>query len=250
MGYSTKFTGDFFISPPLDLETCNNISLLHDNDDHVGPGGYCQWEPSKDGTRLSWDGGEKFYDYIEWLHYIIDNILTPRHFTLRGSVEWQGDEIGDAGTINVHDNVVSTSTPKDRIKELEIYIEAIDKRASDLQAENERLQGIRDSLIGGYNQLVAYLRSIGVPVLEMPHIKDEPPAPNAPEHSLEPNSPRGTGDESSMKIHAGDGKAGVRFGPWYCNKCGCEDITFKLAIAVCSKCGSSDIIRDKKVGDD
>jgi hypothetical protein len=31
------------------------------------PGLWCQWVPTKDGCGIEWDGGEKFYDWTEWL---------------------------------------------------------------------------------------------------------------------------------------------------------------------------------------
>ena len=34
------------------------------------PGCWCQWKASDDGKRLEWDGGEKFYNYVEWLSYL------------------------------------------------------------------------------------------------------------------------------------------------------------------------------------
>jgi len=39
------------------------------------PNCYCQWIPSEDGTAIAWDGGEKFYDYVEWLEYLIKHFL-------------------------------------------------------------------------------------------------------------------------------------------------------------------------------
>lgn len=71
------------------------------------PGLWCQWTPTDDGEYLVWDGGEKFYNYVEWLEYII-NWLAPRGYVLNGSVTWQGEESDDMGRIIVKDNVVTT----------------------------------------------------------------------------------------------------------------------------------------------
>jgi len=30
------------------------------------PSLWCQWTPSDDGYSIKWDGGEKFYNYVEW----------------------------------------------------------------------------------------------------------------------------------------------------------------------------------------
>lgn len=70
------------------------------------PGLWCQWVPSEDGTALEWDQGEKFYEYVEWLNYIIKNFLVPWNYTLNGNVKFQGEDYGDNGTIIVENNDV------------------------------------------------------------------------------------------------------------------------------------------------
>jgi len=47
---------------------------------------YCQWMPSDDGKLLVWDGGEKFYEYVEWLQYLIDNFFVSWGYVINGSV--------------------------------------------------------------------------------------------------------------------------------------------------------------------
>jgi len=75
------------------------------------PGLWCQWVPNMEGTAIEWDGGEKFYNYIEWLAYIIDNFLRPWGYVLNGEVQWRGEDWDDAGTIVVKNNDVSTDAP-------------------------------------------------------------------------------------------------------------------------------------------
>lgn len=70
------------------------------------PGLWCQWVPTEEGDGVEWDGGEKFYEYVEWLRYLIHNILKPWGYTLNGEVAWNGDEVNDHGVIYVRDNVV------------------------------------------------------------------------------------------------------------------------------------------------
>lgn len=41
------------------------------------PGLWCQWIPTDDGTAIQWDCGEKFYDSEEWMQYLIDHFLKP-----------------------------------------------------------------------------------------------------------------------------------------------------------------------------
>lgn len=72
------------------------------------PGLWCQWAPTEDGWFIEWDGGEKFYNYVEWLEYLIDRILAPRGYILNGTVDWQGEEREDIGRIIVKDNVITT----------------------------------------------------------------------------------------------------------------------------------------------
>lgn len=70
------------------------------------PGLWCKWCPSADGQGVEWDGGEKFYAYVEWLQYLIEHFLKPWGHVLNGEVTWAGEEPGDLGRIVVTDNVV------------------------------------------------------------------------------------------------------------------------------------------------
>lgn len=81
------------------------------------PGLWCQWvvrAPEEDEnatanqTILEWNGAEKFYDYIEWLEYLVERFFIPWGATLSGEIEWQGEERDDFGIIIVDDNKVTT----------------------------------------------------------------------------------------------------------------------------------------------
>jgi hypothetical protein len=63
------------------------------------PGLWCRWIPSDDGSKIEWNGAEKFYDYTEWLNYIISHFLTPWGRALSGEVSYQGEERDDRGVI-------------------------------------------------------------------------------------------------------------------------------------------------------
>jgi hypothetical protein len=65
--------------------------------------------PSPEGDELRWDQGEKFYDYVEWLGYVIEHFMKPWGRVLDGEVEWQGDDSDDSGKIIVASNVISTA---------------------------------------------------------------------------------------------------------------------------------------------
>lgn len=67
------------------------------------PGLWCQWTPTADRAGIEWDGGEKFYDYTEWLQYLMDHFLTPWGFTVSGEVTYQGEDADDSGTLTVRD---------------------------------------------------------------------------------------------------------------------------------------------------
>jgi len=76
------------------------------------PGLWCQWEISPDGKYLEWNGGEKFYNYIEWLEYLIQNFFNPWGRKLSGEIEWFGEDREDLGIIIVKKNEVSTKLGK------------------------------------------------------------------------------------------------------------------------------------------
>lgn len=56
--------------------------------------------------KLVWDDTEKFYNYVEWLSYMINNFYEPWGYSLNGKVTWQGEEHGDTGIIAIIDNVI------------------------------------------------------------------------------------------------------------------------------------------------
>lgn len=70
------------------------------------PGLWCQWEASADGSRIQWDGGEKFYEYVDWLKYIVEHFLKPWGRTISGEVCWYGEDHGDRGRISADKNKV------------------------------------------------------------------------------------------------------------------------------------------------
>jgi hypothetical protein len=84
-------------------------SVLDHSDPPSGqPGLWCNWQPNKDGTAIVWSGAEKFYAYVDWLDYLIDNFLRPWEYVLNGKVRWRGQERDDRGIITVKDNQVTT----------------------------------------------------------------------------------------------------------------------------------------------
>lgn len=70
------------------------------------PGLWCQWVPNPEGTEILWDSNEKFYNYEEWIQYIITNFLDPFGYKLNGTVTWHGEDSEDHGQIVITDNNV------------------------------------------------------------------------------------------------------------------------------------------------
>jgi len=137
MGYTTNFQGEFGLNKELTptlktflekLADTRRMSRVVDVDfgvegefyvenDELGvtdnnnpsrtqPGLWCQWIPTEDGMGIEWDCNEKFYNYSEWLVYIIDTILAPNGYVLNGTVEYRGEEFSDIGELVVEDNQV------------------------------------------------------------------------------------------------------------------------------------------------
>ncbi|MEO6892250.1 MAG: hypothetical protein ABI324_24970 [Ktedonobacteraceae bacterium] len=65
----------------------------------------CGWRPGDDGTELLADL-DKFYDYVEWLQYLLDHFIVPWDYVLCGIVTWKGQDEEDIGTIIVSYNVL------------------------------------------------------------------------------------------------------------------------------------------------
>jgi hypothetical protein len=106
--------GEFFVGRENDRDASildYNMSPGQSNflgDSKGQPGLWCQWEVSEDGTTLRWDGGEKFYNYVEWMEYLVNRLFKPWGVVLNGFIEWNGEDSSDKGKIKVKDNVVTS----------------------------------------------------------------------------------------------------------------------------------------------
>jgi hypothetical protein len=88
--------------------------LEHGNRPPEGqPGLWCRWTANEKGTAIEWDGGEKFYDYVKWLGYLVAHFLGPWGYLLNGEVTWQGEDESDTGRIVVVENAIR-ATPSMR----------------------------------------------------------------------------------------------------------------------------------------
>jgi hypothetical protein len=109
MGPEYGVEGEFYVDGGGEFGQAHDATVLDHNKPPVTqPGLWCQWVPTEDSKAIKWDGSEKFYNYVEWIIYLIDKILAPRGYILNGEVIWQGEEDSDRGKIVVKNNMVST----------------------------------------------------------------------------------------------------------------------------------------------
>lgn len=71
------------------------------------PSLWCKWIPNDDGNAIEWDGGEKFYHYVEWINYLVKNFLKPWGYTINGEVSFCGEDFSDRGTIVAINNLIT-----------------------------------------------------------------------------------------------------------------------------------------------
>ena len=100
VGLQIGIEGGYFVGEDGHAGQGHGADIREFNDPPTGqPSLWCQWVPTGDGKCLEWDQGEKFYHYIDWLRYIVENFLDPWGCTLEGIVEWVGEDPTDRGRI-------------------------------------------------------------------------------------------------------------------------------------------------------
>ena len=149
MGYTTEFFGHVAVDPPLFEEEITFLmkfsrtrrmnrtngpyfvdgngfmgqdrdpDIIDYNNPPTGqPGLWCQWVPTDDGAGIEWDGGQKFYDSVEWMKYLIDHFIGSdplakgtlpflNAHTVNGRIRAEGEDRDDNWTLVVENNVVS-----------------------------------------------------------------------------------------------------------------------------------------------
>lgn len=96
MGYTTEFYGAFAIDPPLPPELVSRLeeyccSRHGEVWADIGcPSIWCDWQFSKDGTSMSWNGSEKSYDMLEWAQKLVKELIPAVH-QLSGYIVAQGE---------------------------------------------------------------------------------------------------------------------------------------------------------------
>ena len=96
--------GEYFIGGGGFFGQDRDDSIIDYNSSGSQPGLWCQW--IIEDNELVWDEGEKFYEYVEWLRYLIEHFFAPSGYTLNGTVYYDGEDSDDFGKIVVVDNIV------------------------------------------------------------------------------------------------------------------------------------------------
>ena len=98
--------GEFFVGGGGFAGQDSDESILEYNEPPATqPGLWCQWNVY-DNDTIAWDGSEKFYYYVEWIRYYIDNFFKPWGVSITGDVDWVGEDTSDRGRICIKDNIV------------------------------------------------------------------------------------------------------------------------------------------------
>ncbi len=107
-GVDYGIEGEFYVKGGGSFGQGHDESVVdHNTPPKTQPGLWCQWRVTKDGKGIRWDGGEKFYNYVEWLEYIICKVLIPNGYKLTGIVQYRGENWDDIGSICVKDNNIT-----------------------------------------------------------------------------------------------------------------------------------------------
>jgi len=101
--------GEFYITKTPKYESFAQeykVSSTIDYNEPPGdcPGLWCNWIPSENGSSIEWNQAEKFYNYTEWLNFIIEKFLIPWGIDISGYVEFQGEDDDDRGFLRIKNN--------------------------------------------------------------------------------------------------------------------------------------------------
>lgn len=110
MGYTTKFNGHIDLSRKLTLAEAKALLEFNEDPDLIKEGehpdsSYMQWVPSQTLDAIVWDGNEKFYDYEQWMAWLL-RWLDARGIKANGQLEWRGEDHSDIGRISIVDNAM------------------------------------------------------------------------------------------------------------------------------------------------
>lgn len=107
--------GEFYVDGTGVMGQGSDDNIIdHNKPPKTQPGLWLQWTPTEDGKYLEWDGVEKFYNYVDWLEYLIQRVFPhlqkegEEPYVLNGSISWQGEDFEDRGIITVVNNKITT----------------------------------------------------------------------------------------------------------------------------------------------
>ena len=135
MGYNIHFTGEFKLNKPMSeidaAELMEFTDTRHGGDSKYvnTPGYWCQWVVTEDRTAIVWDEGEKFYESIKWIEWLLEHFIEVRGYELNGVVKWEGESGDDLGKICITNNNVIAK-----------YAQVTYEDVNELKAEIERLK--------------------------------------------------------------------------------------------------------------
>lgn len=92
----------------------DTLSILPIQTEEIwAPSTFCQWIPTEDGRGLQ-VGGDKFYGYVKWLHFLQEHFLLPWGYELSGEVSYEGEQ-GEHGRIIVAHGEITTVVDGDSL---------------------------------------------------------------------------------------------------------------------------------------
>jgi hypothetical protein len=124
-----------------------DLSIIDYNSPPVSqPGLWLKWVYDVGGNALIWNDGEKFYDYVAWLLYLIDTLFMPRGYLLNGQIEYQGEDPDDRGTIYVKNNIISFAENDDaEAEEVEEDVSDVEEEPEELAEELEEKEDVEET---------------------------------------------------------------------------------------------------------
>lgn len=126
------------------------------------PGLWCNWIPvlkdKKDEDNIEsleelecyfeWNQVEKFYNYVEWLIYEIDNFIKPSGLSLNGAILAIGEESSDISIIIVNNNkVIDFMVPNATQEKREKYCDDLIKTFDENEIIKKDIETLRNDIV-------------------------------------------------------------------------------------------------------
>lgn len=104
--------GEFFVGEEEFMGQKHSGDVIDYNEEpSTQPGLWCCWEITNDNAGIKGpDQRSKFYDYVEWLKYMMENFFVPWGYTVNGIISWQGEQDDDIGKIIAINSDIVVST--------------------------------------------------------------------------------------------------------------------------------------------